>query len=85
MTRHGLRFLKIQDAIQALPIIIQQKPDLIFLDLIMPIASGYEICTQLRRISAFAETPVIILTGNDGLIDRVRAKVVGSTILLPNP
>jgi two-component system, chemotaxis family, response regulator PixG len=85
MTRHGLRFIKIQDAVQALPIIIQEKPDLIFLDLIMPIASGYEICTQLRRISAFADTPVIILTGNDGLVDRVRAKVVGSTDFISKP
>jgi two-component system, chemotaxis family, response regulator PixG len=85
MTGHGLRFIKIQDAVQALPIIIQEKPDLIFLDLIMPIASGYEICTQLRRISAFAETPVIILTGNDGLVDRVRAKVVGSTDFISKP
>ena len=85
MTSHGLRFIKIQDAVQALPIIIQEKPDLIFLDLIMPIASGYEICTQLRRISAFAETPVVILTGNDGLVDRVRAKVVGSTDFISKP
>ncbi|MTJ09750.1 MULTISPECIES: response regulator [unclassified Anabaena] len=85
MTGYGLRFIKIQDAVQALPIIIQEKPDLIFLDLIMPIASGYEICTQLRRISAFAETPVIILTGNDGLVDRVRAKVVGSTDFISKP
>ena len=85
MTSYGLRFIKIQDAVQALPIIIQEKPDLIFLDLIMPIASGYEICTQLRRISAFAETPVIILTGNDGLVDRVRAKVVGSTDFISKP
>ena len=85
MTRNGLRFIQIQDAVQALPIIIQEKPDLIFLDLIMPIASGYEICTQLRRISAFAQTPVIILTGNDGLVDRVRAKVVGSTDFMSKP
>lgn len=85
ITSHGLRFLKIQDAIQALPTLIQNKPDLIFLDLVMPIASGYEICTQLRRISAFANTPVIILTGSDGLLDRVRAKVVGSTDFISKP
>ena len=85
MTHHGLRFIKVQDPVQALPIIIQHKPDLIFLDLIMPIASGYEICTQLRRISAFAQTPIIILTGNDGLVDRVRAKVVGSTDFISKP
>ncbi|TAE60871.1 MAG: response regulator [Nostocales cyanobacterium] len=85
VTSHGLRFTKIQDAIQALPVLIQEKPDLIFLDLIMPVASGYEICTQLRRIPAFANTPVIILTGNDGLLDRVRAKVVGSTDFISKP
>jgi two-component system, chemotaxis family, response regulator PixG len=85
ITSNGLRFVKIQDAVQALPTLIQDKPDLIFLDLIMPVASGYEICTQLRRISSFANTPIIILTGSDGLLDRVRAKVVGSTDFLTKP
>ncbi|MEH1997414.1 response regulator [Nostoc sp.] len=85
ITSNGLRFVKIQDAVQALPTLIQDKPDLIFLDLIMPVASGYEICTQLRRISAFSNTPIIILTGNDGFLDRVRAKVVGSTDFLTKP
>ncbi|MDP5338437.1 MAG: response regulator [Nodularia sp. (in: cyanobacteria)] len=82
---HGMRFLKVQDAIQALPILIQNKPDLIFLDLIMPIANGYEICTQLRRISAFSNTPIVILTGNDGLLDRVRSKMVGATDFVAKP
>ncbi|MEH2320071.1 response regulator [Nostoc sp.] len=85
ITSNGFRFVKIQDAVQALPTLIQEKPDLIFLDLIMPVASGYEICTQLRRISTFANTPIIILTGNDGFLDRVRAKVVGSTDFLTKP
>ncbi|MBN3942624.1 MAG: response regulator [Nostoc sp.] len=85
VTSNGLRFVKIQDAVQALPTLIQDKPDLIFLDLIMPVASGYEICTQLRRISTFSNTPIIILTGSDGLLDRVRAKVVGSTDFLTKP
>ncbi|OYD92031.1 two-component system response regulator [Nostoc sp. 'Peltigera membranacea cyanobiont' 210A] len=85
VTSNGFRFVKIQDAVQALPTLIQDKPDLIFLDLIMPVASGYEICTQLRRISTFSNTPIIILTGSDGLLDRVRAKIVGSTDFLTKP
>jgi len=82
---HGFRFVKVLDAVQALPVLIEHRPDLIFLDLVMPVASGYEICAQLRRISLFANTPVIILTGSDGLLDRVRAKVVGSTDFITKP
>jgi two-component system, chemotaxis family, response regulator PixG len=81
----GMRFIKIQDAIQALPKLIEHKPDLIFLDLIMPVVNGYEICSQIRRISEFTDSPVIILTGSDGLFDRVRAKVVGSTDFMTKP
>jgi chemotaxis family two-component system response regulator PixG len=84
-TQEGFRFLAIQDSMQALPKLIEQKPDLIFLDLMMPVVNGYEICFQLRKISAFANTPIIILTGSDGLVDRVRAKKVGATDFLTKP
>ncbi|NEP38508.1 MAG: response regulator [Okeania sp. SIO2G4] len=79
------RFIGIQDSIKALPIIIENKPDLIFLDLMMPIANGYEICTQLRRVPIFENIPIIIITGNDGVVDRVRAKMVGATGYITKP
>jgi two-component system, chemotaxis family, response regulator PixG len=81
----GYKYVNIQDPVTALPILLEYKPNLIFLDLVMPIANGYEICTQIRRISAFKETPVIIVTNSDGIIDRVRAKMVGSSGFLAKP
>ncbi|NES25026.1 MAG: response regulator, partial [Symploca sp. SIO3E6] len=65
--------------------LLEHKPELIFLDLVMPIANGYEICAQIRRVSAFQEIPVIIITSSDGIVDRVRAKVVGSSGFLTKP
>ena len=85
ITSNDMNFLQIQDTIQALPMLIQHKPDIIFLDLMMPVVNGYEVCSQIRRISEFAKTPVIILTGSDGLFDRIRAKVVGSTDFMTKP
>ncbi|MBD2204324.1 response regulator [Calothrix sp. FACHB-1219] len=85
ITANGLRFIKIQDSTQALPILIQHKPDLIFLDLLMPVVNGYEICAQLRRISALSNTPVVILTGNNGVFDQVRSKVYGATDFMTKP
>jgi chemotaxis family two-component system response regulator PixG len=85
LTKAGYRFMNIQDPVEALPMLLEQKPDLIFLDLIMPIANGYEICSQIRRISTFKNTPVIILTSSDGIVDRVRARMVGSSGFLAKP
>ncbi|NMG10865.1 response regulator [Brasilonema sp. UFV-L1] len=85
LTQAGYKFINIQDPVTALPILLEYKPSLIFLDLLMPIANGYEICTQIRRVSTFKNTPVIILTSCDGIIDRVRAKIVGSSGFLAKP
>ncbi len=85
LTKAGYRFIGINDAVEALPILLENQPDLIFLDLMMPIANGYEVCSQVRRISRFKNIPVIILTGNDGIVDRVRAKIVGSSEFLSKP
>ncbi|MFB2935853.1 response regulator [Aerosakkonemataceae cyanobacterium BLCC-F154] len=85
VSKAGYGFVSIRDSIQALPLLLQHKPDLIFLDLVMPVANGYEICTQIRRISNFKNIPVIIVTGNDGIVDRVRAKLAGASDFLSKP
>ena len=85
VTEAGYQFMSIRDPLKALPQLIKRKPDVIFLDLVMPIVNGYEICSQIRRISALNETPIIILTSNDGMIDRLRSKMVGANGFLPKP
>jgi chemotaxis family two-component system response regulator PixG len=82
---HGMRFVGVQHPLQALPILLESKPDLIFLDLMMPVVNGYEVCEQLRRCSQFAKTPIVILTGSDGVFDRVRSKVFGATEFVTKP
>jgi two-component system, chemotaxis family, response regulator PixG len=81
----GFQCISVMDSLKAIPIVIAKKPQIIFLDLVMPNANGYEICGRLRKISTFKDTPIVILTGNDGTIDRVRARVVGATDFLTKP
>lgn len=85
LTKAGYRYINLQDSVLALPMLLEHKPNLIFLDLVMPIANGYEICAQIRRTSILKDTPVIIFTGNDGIVDRVRAKLVRSTEFVAKP
>jgi chemotaxis family two-component system response regulator PixG len=85
LTSAGYQFLAVQDSMRAIATLLSRKPELIFLDLVMPNTNGYEICSQLRKVSAFRDTPIVILTGNDGIIDRVRAKVVGASDFLSKP
>ncbi len=81
----GCQLLTIQDPLQAIPQLLKRKPDLILLDLMMPVVNGYEICAQIRRVSGLKSVPVVILTSNDGVVDRVRARMVGSTDFLAKP
>jgi chemotaxis family two-component system response regulator PixG len=82
VTQAGYRFCGMRDSVQALTQLIELKPDLILLDVVMPVVNGYEICAQIRRVKALEHTPIVILTGHDGTIDRVRAKLARASEFL---
>jgi chemotaxis family two-component system response regulator PixG len=81
----GYQIFGIQDPVQALAQIAKQKPDLIFLDLVMPNANGYTVCQFLRNAPVFQNTPVIILTSRDNVVDRSRTKLLGASGFLGKP
>jgi two-component system, chemotaxis family, response regulator PixG len=85
LNAHGYRHYGVQDPLKIMPSLIRNKPDFIFLDLLMPITNGYEVCEQIRKTPSLKDIPVIILTGKDGLIDRMRSKMVGATGFLGKP
>ncbi|MEH2373522.1 response regulator [Nostoc sp.] len=75
----------INDPVKALMQILRSKPDLILLDVEMPSLDGYELCSLLRKHSAFKNTPIIMVTGRTGFIDRAKAKLVRSSGYLTKP
>ncbi len=74
-----------EDGFDALAKIADQKPDLIFVDIMMPRLDGYQTCALLRRNSKFSHTPVVMLSSKDGLFDRARGRMVGSDLYLTKP
>jgi chemotaxis family two-component system response regulator PixG len=81
----GFRVLKINDPMQGVATLAEKKPDLIFLDVVMPHTNGYNVCSFLRHSSLFRNTPIIILTSQNGFIDRTKAKLNGASDFLSKP
>lgn len=85
LNQHGYEATSIGNPLKALSLVFQLKPDLILCDIAMPELDGYEICAMLRKSTAFRQIPIVMLTGKDGFIDRVRARMVGATDYLTKP
>ncbi len=61
------------------------QPDVILLDMMMPIKSGVDVLAELRGDPALAEIPVIMLTARTQAADREAAALLGATRFLPKP
>ena len=53
------------------------RPDIIFMDVMMPGLDGFQACALIRASPQFGETPVVLISGNDVLLDRTRAELAG--------
>jgi twitching motility two-component system response regulator PilG len=85
LNNQGYEATGISNPIKALSLVFQLKPDLILCDIAMPELDGYEICAMLRKSTAFRQIPIVMLTGKDGFIDRVKARIVEATDYLTKP
>jgi two-component system, chemotaxis family, response regulator PixG len=81
----NLKFFAINDSLKAPMQILKLKPDLILLDVNMPKVDGYKLCSLLRNNPALKSVPIVMVTGNTGIIDRAKAKIAGSTDYLTKP
>lgn len=82
---HNLDIFTINDSVKALVEIIRIKPDLILLDVGMPTVDGYKLCSMIRNSSLFKKTPIVMVTGNNTLVDRAKAKIAGATDYMTKP
>jgi twitching motility two-component system response regulator PilG len=73
------------DSLEALSQAIAIEPDLILCDIALPQLDGYQLCHLWRQTKALGSTPIIMLTSQEGLLARVKAKMVGATDYLTKP
>lgn len=73
------------DGFDALAKIADHRPDIIFVDIMMPRLDGYQTCALIKHNRAFKDTPVIMLSSKDGLFDKAKGRIVGSDQYLTKP
>ena len=85
LSKEGCTVFTAVDGFDALSKIADHRPDVIFVDIMMPRLDGYQTCSLIKHNSNFKDTPVIMLSSKDGLFDRARGRIVGSEQYLTKP
>ncbi|MBA3581205.1 MAG: twitching motility response regulator PilG [Gammaproteobacteria bacterium] len=81
----GCEVITASDGFEALAKISEHKPDIIFVDIMMPRLDGYQTCALIKNNSMFKSTPVVMLSSKDSIFDRARGRIVGSEKYLTKP
>ena len=85
LKKEGCEVVTATDGFEALAKIADEKPDIIFVDIMMPRLDGYQTCALIKNNQVFKQTPVVMLSSKDGLFDRARGRIVGSDQYLTKP
>ena len=85
LSKEGCKVFTAEDGFDALSKIADHRPDIVFVDIMMPRLDGYQTCSLIKHNKMFRSTPVIMLSSKDGLFDRARGRMVGSEQYLTKP
>jgi len=81
----GLRVISVLEPATAMTTFVRNKPELILMDINMPEIDGYKLSYMFRQSTILQDIPIIMLTGRDGMLDRVKAKMVGAVGYISKP
>ena len=85
LQREHIKVITAADGLSALTSVADNMPALILLDIQLPRMDGYHICQIIRKNLQFRQIPIIMLSGKDGLFDKMRGRLAGSTEYITKP
>jgi len=81
----GVEILKANNGEEALQIIKDERPDLVFLDVMMPKVNGYDVCRAVKQDPQMENIYIVILTAKGQEYDRQRGEEVGANLFMTKP
>jgi len=83
--RLGHRIIRASSAIEGLALLTESVPDLIFLDITLPGMDGLDVCKVIKNTRHTKHVPVIMLSGNDQVFDKVMGRLAGASDYITKP
>ncbi len=81
----GYRVTAAVDAVGAVAAVLEDRPDLVLLDLVLPTADGHVVLARLRGLDRAPAPPVVCLTASTAVEERRRALAAGAVAFLTKP
>lgn len=88
LQRERIRAALFGDGVQAMQALTRgtiRVPDAVLVDVRLPKVDGFEVVKRFRQQSAFAGVPILMLSGNTGWINKLRAWRAGADVYLTKP
>lgn len=81
----GVEFFTADNGEKALEVIQAEKPNLVFLDVMMPKMNGMEVCRKVKQELGLQDVFIILLTAKGQELDRQRGQEVGANVYMTKP
>jgi DNA-binding response OmpR family regulator len=85
LTKENYRVLEAKNGNDGYNLAVSEKPDLILLDIMMPVKDGYEVCEMLKANEEIKDIPVIFITAMTETTDKVRGLSLGAVDYITKP
>ncbi len=85
LKKAGCEVTTATDGFESLSKVIETKPNIIFVDVMMPRLDGYKTCALLKNNQTLKKIPIVMLSGKDGVFERARGRMVGAEHYMTKP
>jgi DNA-binding response OmpR family regulator len=81
----GYEVMIASDGNEALRLAVEQRPDLVLLDIMLPLVNGFEVCRRLRQDAALQHVPILLLTARGRESEIARGMALGASAYMTKP
>ena len=85
LAEKGCEVITAENGFESLSMISKNRPDIIFMDIMMPKLDGYQTCALIKSNDEYADIPVVMLSSKHNLFDMARGRLSGSEQYLTKP